>query len=249
MSDIKIPRFQKCGIRYSWDDPEYEFNGEPVYNMDPDRHGPRKLFSDRIYASYHQLAYGSKQPVEDFVVLENYSARSVDIVDKAVESWVDDTGMRIVNKALRPIRFVNVFSIPNAKLKQVADSKNRADDQTRMESTVFNMIQELGFDDKPIYTSNRFYKCLDSNYPKNRLYMCVDSDYSKTGVMFKTGTGRYALLYLHPTKMCTTIYTIKANTAEYETMSNMTNLKQLKEFLIYLKKQRDEYLQLQYGTH
>ena len=236
MSDIKIPRFQKCGIRYSWNDPEYEFNGEPVYNMDPDRHGPRELFSGRIYASYNQLAYGSKQPVEDFVVLENYSARSVDIVDKAVKSWVDDTGMRIVNEALRPIRFVNVFSIPNAKLKQVADSKNRADNQTRMESTVFNMIQELGFDDKPIYTSNRFYKCVNSNY-------------FKTGVMFKTGTGRYALLYLHPTKMSTVIYTIKANTAEWETMSNMTNLKQLKDFLIYLKKQRDEYLQRQYGTH
>lgn len=249
MSDIKIPRFQKGGIRYSWDAPEYEFNGKPVYNMDPTIHGPRELFADRIYASYTALPYGSQQSIDDFVVLENYRNRSVDIVDKAVWSWFEDTGMRVVNKALRPIRFVNVFSIPNAKLKQVADSKNRADNQTRMESTVFNMIQELGFDDKPIYTSNRFYKCLDSNYPKNRLYMCVDSDYSKTGVIFKTGVGRYTLLYLHPTKMCTVIYTIKANIPQYETMSNMTNLKQLKEFLIYLKKQRDEYLQQQYGTH
>lgn len=234
MTDIKIPRF---GLNPEWanhGDPKYTFGEKHVYNMDPDpKHGRRDLFAGRIYTSYTELAFRAPLPVLDFCVHENPFNNTLDIIDKSATFSYDKEGRICDVRVEHPIRFVPMYSIQNAKLREVGCKTNRLPDQTRMESTVFNMIYNMGFDDKPQDTSNRFFTSEDGF----------------TGAIFKAGVGTYILLYLVGTKQKqrTLVYTISDKKIIFKESFVISNVQKLKGFLTELKAQRDNYLQRQYG--
>ena len=151
-NSLQFPRFCLNTQTARDDDPKYTYGEQPVLDMD--KFEPTEFRAGNIYASYTLMSDFEFLPVDDFFLLYDSSKQQLHFMDKKLS---------LINDKKDPICFVPIFYIDNMTPRKVGDKKHRLPDQTRKESTVFNVTYNIFDQGNPQDTSNRFFTDKNGN--------------------------------------------------------------------------------------